>query len=539
MTPKSTAPDLKCTVPECSKAYKRKAGLTNHMASVHQMLVTNVFSPMTATARTLFGKQVATETPGVPGNSLGQVTSLLVVAEPTITCGECDEKCPTEEEMEIHMAEVHDKAYNADINDVARNELQDEEEFLGDAADEKDLYDALDALTQSVVEPGKEIEINGKLVRYRNIMINKTKLQEKTRNKLKEAKDEATKSKEVEAKQFRELEQKGKDIEKLAKEVKQLKKQNLDLKEVGKKKDDAITQLKEIIASEKEVEVIEEHVNMDKDTSGHNCNACNKNFRTSLDLERHIDAKHYECTCIYCDKKFSSERDLTNHHKRCVDEGLRTSKCNNCQKMFNSFAMRRHKETCHEKEMFDCPECGQMCDTAIDVKKHYDAQHRMEQARSKQVCKHWKGDQCNYAHVGHQNPRDSRTTRDNTMRVPACRHGSDCDWLKRGACSYFHRGVGVQKPWNNRDRDQGQEERQASRNQNNPRRQTERPSYRFDERSERSPNSHGRNERPPNSHGRNGRSHNCPCVDSLEDFPLLRGERQATQQKQNQGKRRN
>ena len=450
-----------------------------------------------------------------------------------------------EEQVKKHKMEEHNEADNADENDDAGNELQDEDEFLGDADDEKDLYDALDALTQSVLEPGKELEIKDKLVRYRNIMINKTKLQEKTRKELNEAKDEATKSKEVETKQYRELEQKGKDIEKLAKEVRQLKKQNNDLKENGKKKDDAITQLKEVIASEKEVEVIEQHVNLNKDTSGHNCNACNKNFRSSLDLERHIDAKHSECTCIYCDKKFSSERDLTNHHKRCVDEGVRTSKCNNCQKRFNSFAMRRHKETCHEKEMFDCPECGQMCHTAIDVKKHYDAQHKMEQARSKQVCKHWrrghclKGDHCNYAHVGHQNPRDSITIRENTMRVPACRHGSDCDWLKRGTCSYFHTGVGVQKPWNNRDSGHGQEERQPSRNQNNPVRQTERPSYRSDERSERSPNSHGRNERSLNSHGRNERSHNCPCVDSLEDFPILRGHRHATQQNQNQGRRRN
>ena len=37
-------------------------------------------------------------------------------------------------------------------------------------------------------------------------------------------------------------------------------------------------------------------------------------------------------------------------------------------------------------------------------------------------------------------------------RVPACSNGSDCDWLRRGNCSYFHPRVGVQKPW---VRDQG------------------------------------------------------------------------------------
>ena len=99
MTPESTAPDLKCTVCECSKAYKRKTGLTNHMASVHQMLVTNVLSPMTVRARTLFGKQVAPGTPGAQGNSIGQVTSPLAVTDPTFMCGECEDEFENKEKM--------------------------------------------------------------------------------------------------------------------------------------------------------------------------------------------------------------------------------------------------------------------------------------------------------------------------------------------------------------------------------------------------------------------------------------------------------
>ena len=209
--------------------------------------------------------------------------------------------------------------------------------------------------------------------------------------------------------------------------------------------------------------------------------------------------------------------------------------------------MRRHKDQCHDQQMFDCPECGQMCDSALDVKRHYDTQHKMEPARHKEVCKHWrrghciKGDQCNFAHVGHQQSRESRITREKTTRVPACKHGSNCDWLKRGVCSYFHRGVGVQKPW---------EERQSGRNQSNSWRQPERPDYRSERRSERSNNSQGEGERSNNSrgggersnHGSEGaseRSHNCPCVNSVEDFPTFRGERQAFQQRHNQDRRRN
>ena len=122
----------------------------------------------------------------------------------------------------------------------------------------------------------------------------------------------------------------------------------------------------------------------------HECNACNKNFKTEHDLERHIDLEHQENSCAYCDKRFNGERELTQHHRRCVDEGLKTTRCNNYKKTLNNFAMKRHKEKCYEKEMFDCPECGETCNSAIEVKKHYDAKHKMETVRNREVCKHWR-----------------------------------------------------------------------------------------------------------------------------------------------------
>ena len=72
---------------------------------------------------------------------------------------------------------------------------------------------------------------------------------------------------------------------------------------------------------------------MDKETSGHKCNACAKNFRAEQDLERHMEAKHTENICLYCDKKFSSEQALVKHHEVCVDLGEKTTtgnKCKNC-----------------------------------------------------------------------------------------------------------------------------------------------------------------------------------------------------------------
>ena len=76
----------------------------------------------------------------------------------------------------------------------------------------------------------KELVIKDKLSRYRNIMTNNTKLQEKTGRQLKAAQEEVSMVKQVEAKQFKKLEQKEKDIEKLTKEIRNLKKQSNELK---------------------------------------------------------------------------------------------------------------------------------------------------------------------------------------------------------------------------------------------------------------------------------------------------------------------
>ena len=53
-----------------------------------------------------------------------------------------------------------------------------------------------------------------------------------------------------------------------------------------------------------------------------------------------------------------------------------------------------------------------------------------------------------FSHVGHQekqNVNSNSTTRTSTW-TPACKQGESCDWMAKGSCRYFHKGVGVQKP---------------------------------------------------------------------------------------------
>ena len=223
-----------------------------------------------------------------------------------------------------------------------------------------------------------------------------------------------------------------------------------------------IFQLKEALGAEESDEIAEitEVANMDKEPDCHICNACNKTFRKSQDLERHMEAKHNEQICTYCDKRFRSEEALVRHHVDCVDFGVRNTKCNKCDKVFTNFAMRRHNDKCAGKQEFDCPECGQVYNKAIEVKKHYDSEHKMENVNSRIVCKWWRKGQCNntkctYSHVGHQDKNSySDTTSNKSTRVPACRNGVSCEWLKKGRCSFFHQRVGVKKPLNKNTRGQ-------------------------------------------------------------------------------------
>ena len=552
------APELVCTIPECTKKYKRKTGLSNHMASVHQMLVSNVLSPMATSARTLFGGNSVSQDESTQGNSAGAVNSPKVRSAAALLCGVCDEAFPGREEVNKHMNEEHDEEESSEAddnalnrqhddnapneeNDDALNELSNEdEEGLENAMDEYELYEALNVLTQSVEDPEKVIQLQDKLKRYQNIMKKKNVIQKSIVQELKTAKHDSAMRAQVEVKQSKQLDEKDRAKEKLVKEVKLMKTQ---LKE----KDIIIKQLQEAHISEdsEDIEIVQQIVNMDKQTKGYKCNACNKNFRKNEDLERHMEARHAEQICLYCDNKFSSEQALVKHHDECVDFGVRTATCNKCDKYFTNFALKKHRSKCQgQQQEVDCPECGEICKTTAAMRKHYDSNHKSDNVSSREVCKWWKMGKCNnkrckYAHVGYQIKNGSEPISTHSTKVPACKNGSRCEWLEKGKCSFFHKGVGIQKPWVQKDIDHedrgrgigksrtqqmGHPERshRPNRGQAKPRGQS------GDSRWDRSDQSDCRFD------GRCERIPNCPHFHSLQNFPILQGRKQGGIRNQNQ-----
>ena len=409
-----------------------------------------------------------------------------------------------------------------------------------------------DKIIKEVIEVTKTLKLSIATIKHDNNMM--TEIQENDKITM----EENTKEKESQHKEITKLEKANEAIKIELEETREtnatLNKDNSDLKTQLKVKDGIVKAIKEANKVDEEVTVLS-----DSEIPPHRCTACDKNFRASNDLEKHIEAKHTEMPCVYCEKNFRSEEALKKHHKACTKNvGLANSICNKCNQKFTENGLKRHYQNCHAyNPKFDCPECGQMCESLKAMKTHQNKEHEYEPVRSRVVCKHWrrghcsKGNLCSFSHVGQQQNNETQENNRNTIRVPACQNGPSCDWLSKGCCSYFHPRVGVQKQWNNRqdqrrgrqhhgqgrqDLGQGRQDQAHGRQDQGRGRQGQGQSRRQEYRSSQEPNS--RQDRATcKFDGRCDRIPNCPYMHYQEDFPPFQGRRNpVTGRRQNQRK---
>ena len=490
----------------------------------HHKVVDQVNSPLgsfpkATSARVLFDDA---NVPSVQGHSKGQINSPKVISDASFICGKCGKHFATQAVMDKHMEEENE-----------------DEELLNAGKEAEDLYNALQILTQSEFEPDKEEDTKGemkdKLKRFWDILIKKSDLQKQTGLKIRQLEDEMQRlnndvklGAEVEANQRLELDEKDAEYKTLSKEFQ-------SLQNVIKQKDVEIIELQEM---EEEVVEVPQNATMNKKSSGHKCNACDKTCRKTQDLDKHIDAKHSEKQCSYCDEICDNEAELIKHHIECIDTGVESVTCQKCDKQFTNFAMRRHKDVFKGKPEFDCPKCGAIYRSSVLLKKHYDNEHKFKPVESKQVCYHWRRGNCTrmncrFAHVGNQDSRDSTNTRTSNTRAPACKNGTSCEWLKKGNCSYFHTRVGVQRPWVSREnlqrREHGEQGRQGDRAQ-----QGDQAGHGSKTRQEDGARQKEGGRLPCKFDGRCERIPNCPFIHSLEDFPLLKRRGKGMKQINNQ-----
>ena len=259
--------------------------------------------------------------------------------------------------------------------------LQEEEDVLKEANEEQDLYEALDFITQNVINPDTEKDtrdtIKVKIERYKSIMHKKNKVIKEAMEKVKALEHDANCRTEIEDNQKIEIDEKDAenallkshlkkeekeheksknqykaDIAILQESVSNVTKINNDLKtEVNTQKKviaNLVGETHDTEQSEVNVEVHRERVDMTKESSTHTCNACEKVFKAAGDLDKHMDDKHTESDCHMCNKTFRSRKDAHDHI--CLEGDIVPQKCEkpDCNKEFvSTAALAKHMKSSH------------------------------------------------------------------------------------------------------------------------------------------------------------------------------------------------
>ena len=411
------------------------------------------------------------------------------------SCDVCGKALSSKSSLKTHM-KLHSKVSvdpttaaaaaekviaTAEINMTPSQQLEDDNEVLVEAAEDQDLYDALDEISKKIDEPEKEdeskeellISLREKVKRMKTIVDMKTKLQA-------EMVEENAKQDEVARHKENELDVKDKEIVEKISEIKRMKKEaqeNLNEKEQLKKELKAQQDLhgqtlKQNSDLKKELEVTKSlakalesddadditvlervKVHMNKTTSGNMCVTCDKRFRNGQDLEKHIEITHNQPECNICEKYFTSRQELKKHmlkHETAME-------CSECPFISTKKDTKQHAQSCsgklgEAKDVSYCAECGEL-NTNPEMKVHMETQHggrranNREWEKTKQVCKFWregfckKGDSCNFSHVGMQKKLSENQSgpRGGTHREKRpCRNGASCPWSARGKCHFSH-----------------------------------------------------------------------------------------------------
>ena len=151
-----------------------------------------------------------------------------------------------------------------------------------------------------------------------------------------------------------------------------------------------------------------------------------------------------------CKLAFKSWKELDDHiksiHSQKKPDVATSFNCDVCKHSFDAKAkLRIHVEKNHAKGgSFKCENCGKVFTTQHDRKEHMDKCNQGFETIKTQSCRFYangiciKGDSCSFLHQPNHQPNYSTT--------PHCRNGLRCGYFANGVCSFFHPGVGVQRP---------------------------------------------------------------------------------------------
>ena len=530
----------KKTVPceECGKTLASKQSLTNHVLKIHRKIEETSRSPLVQSTSSVLTSAPAPPSTPAPtsqtGPSLAATMTNATMAAPASFITPASLTSPALLMTPAAMAAPAAKPRQL-FSPGTEEALQEEEDVLKEAKEEQDLYEALDFITQNVINPDTEKDtrdtIKVKIERYKSIMHKKNKVIKEAMEKVKALEHDANCRTEIEDNQKIEIDEKDAenallkshlkkeekeheksknqykaDIAILQESVSNVTKINNDLKtEVNTQKKviaNLVGETHDTEQSEVNVEVHRERVDMTKESSTHTCNACEKVFKAAGDLDKHMDDKHTESDCHMCNKTFRSRKDAHDHI--CLEGDIVPQKCEkpHCNKEFvSTAALAKHMKSSHiDKQRSVCTNCGEIINMNKTMKSHTDICGKKvtnSNEKSREVCRHWRrgkcnrGQGCNFSHVGQQDISGSQSQSAARAQEP-CRNGPSCSYLAKGRCKFDHHKAPMhinrapQQPRSNQQR--------------GLRQQAERTQCRF---------------------GANcDRVVNCPHLHNIEDFPM-------------------
>ena len=423
---------------ECGKNLSSKQSLMNHVMKLHKKVVDAMSPLIQSTSRILTQSSAPASSPAPPSTPAPALPGPSTTATPATTPASM--AAPASKPRQLFSPGTEES-------------LEDETEVMEEAKEEQDLYDALDLITQNVIDPVTEKDTRDgmklKLLRYKNIMNKKTDLIKEMSKKMNSLEHEARLGNQVADQQRIDLEkeeseknilksqvkkaekehensksQHKKNVDLLRETLNQLTKENNDLKEKAKTRDSYVAAMTEELTGgdddenedageHEEVEVSAEvhrdersqRVTMTKKNTPPKCHACDKMFKADGDLEKHMSDVHTPSECDNCNKKFKTKRLMDDHI--CAEGDIVPQKCEKsyCNKEFVSSAtLKKHMKNTHfGAQRTVCNNCGELISKS-DIKEHNQICHNdinnvsHNQERSKEVCKHWKRGKCTWAH---------------------------------------------------------------------------------------------------------------------------------------------
>ena len=186
---------------------------------------------------------------------------------------------------------------------------------------------------------------------------------------------------------------------------------------------------------------------------GYQCNKCDKTERTQGDLNHHIQTEHRPdlYTCTKCNKQFQAKNALKQHmnsqhpanppvgHAQWADKRNQVQEldycCNQCGNCFAELKqLREHKKNDHKGQTFQEF-------TAVKAQCHFYLQGRC----NRNPCR-FSHNQQQQQQQKQQQQKQQQQQQQQQQQTPACSRGQQCRFLAWGTCNFFHPGVGVQQP---------------------------------------------------------------------------------------------